>query len=82
MIEISDLEFPLDESGAGGESVHLTAKNEIYYKMYREARDRAREAKMEALANYLEAKRIKNTYFLEDMSDSDDEDESKLGMKA
>jgi hypothetical protein len=36
-------------------------------------RQRAKEAKREALANYLEAKRIKNTYLLEDVSESEDD---------
>jgi hypothetical protein len=37
-------------------------------------RQRAKEAKREALANYLEAKRIKNVYMLDDLSESDDDD--------
>ena len=56
----------------------LKSKNDIYHKMYREARAVAREAKMIALTNYLEAKRIKNTYLLEDVSESDDEDEQDI----
>lgn len=55
------------------ENIQLKPKHDIYLKLYREAREKAREAKMIALRNYLEAKRIKNTYFLEDMSESDED---------
>lgn len=64
------LELKADESA---ENIHLKPKNDIYLKLYREARQKAREAKMVALQNYLEAKRIKNTYFLEEMSESDED---------
>jgi hypothetical protein len=50
----------------------------VYYKLYKEAREKAREAKQIALANYLEAKRIKNTYLLEDMSESDEDMDQSL----
>lgn len=53
-------------------SVQLKNRNEVYYKMYKDAKQKAREAKLVALTNYLEAKRIKNTYLLEDSSDDDD----------
>lgn len=55
------------------ENIQLKPKHDIYLKLYREAREKAREAKLIALQNYLEAKRIKNTYFLEDMSESDED---------
>jgi hypothetical protein len=57
-------------------TMQLKSKNEIYVKMYREARAVAREAKMIAFTNYLEAKRIKNTYLLaSEMSESEDDEE-------
>lgn len=58
------------------DNIQLKPKNDIYYKLYREARSKAKEAKMVALQNYLEAKRIKNTYFLEEMSESEDDFET------
>jgi hypothetical protein len=42
--------------------------------MYREARKKAKVAKDLALSAYLEAKRIKNAYMLNDIEDSDDSD--------
>ena len=53
--------------------LRLKSRNDVYYKLYKEMRQRAKEAKREALANYLEAKRIKNTYLLEDVSESEDD---------
>ena len=41
--------------------------------MYREALQKAKMAKNLALTNYLEAKRIKNTYMLDDLNDDEDE---------
>jgi hypothetical protein len=42
--------------------------------MYREARRKAKIARNLALSSYLEAKRIKNTYMLDNIKDSDDSD--------
>ncbi len=73
-------EMPKKEDGglsssSSSSTIQLKSKNDIYYKMYKEARAVAKEAKMIALTNYLEAKRIKNLYLLEDMSESDDDDD-------
>ena len=77
-IEITDEEFHLEnitDSKTDKEPpLKLKSRNDVYYKLYREMRQRAKEAKREALANYLEAKRIKNTYLLEDVSDSESDD--------
>ena len=42
--------------------------------MYKEALKKAKTAKSIALASYLEAKRIKNTYMLTDLNDDEDSD--------
>jgi hypothetical protein len=60
--------------------IRLKSRNDVYYKLYKETRQRAREAKREALANYLEANRIKTTYLLEDVSDSDSDLEESMAM--
>lgn len=52
------------------EPISLKQPNEVYYEIYREARKKAKIAKNVAIKAYLEAKRIKNTYILEDF-DSD-----------
>jgi len=55
------------------ETIQIKQRNEVYYEMYREARRKAKIARNLALSSYLEAKRIKNTYMLEDIKDSDDD---------
>ncbi len=69
--EITEVDFDLEE--LDNTAVHLKKRDDVYYKMYKEAKQKAREAKMVALSNYLEAKRIKTTYLLNDeVSDESD----------
>jgi hypothetical protein len=74
-VEIMETDFPLeditDSHTEKEPPLRLKSRNDVYYKLYKEMRQRAKEAKREALANYLEAKRIKNTYFLENLSESE-----------
>lgn len=65
-----EIDFNLDELNVD-DTIQLKNRNDVYYKMYREAKKKAKMAKDLALSSYLEAKRIKNTYMLEDISDSD-----------
>lgn len=58
------------------EPIQLKKPNEVYYEIYRVARNKARQAKQAAILAYLEAKNIKQTYMLD--SDSDDESEYSL----
>jgi len=50
---------------------HLKEKTEVYYEMYRNARRKAKLAKSLALSSFMEARRIKNLYMLDDIDDSD-----------
>ena len=52
--------------------------NDVYYDMYREARRKAKMARNVALSAYLEAKKIKNMYMLDEINDNDDLSESDL----
>ena len=70
---LEEIEFNLEELPAE-ETVQIKNKNEVYYEMYREARRKAKIARNLALSSYLEAKRIKNTYMLDNIKDSDDSD--------
>ena len=59
------------------EHMHLKLKKptEVYYNMYRIAKQKAKELKKNAIAAYLEAKQIKSAHMLEDSdSDSDNDD--------
>jgi len=58
--------------------ISLKKKNDVYYEMYRKALSKAKMAKELALASFLEAKDIKNTYMLEDIDDSDLDDSISL----
>ena len=74
--DIYEVDFNLDEIEPT-ETVQLKNRNDVYYKMYKDARQKAKEARDLALSSFLEAKRIKNTYMLDDIeSDSDFEEDS------
>jgi len=57
------------------DSVHLKKPNEVYLEIYKEVKKRAKEAKKKAIEAYLEAKRIKSLYLLDEIESSDDEGE-------
>ena len=60
----ADLEIKNDES------MKIKPANDIYYELYRVAKEKARTARKLAFDAYLEVKKIKKTYMLDD-SDSD-----------
>jgi len=70
---IEEVEFNLEELEKADE-IQIKKRNDIYYEMYREARQKAKVARDLALSAYLEVKRIKNTYMLDDIDDSDESD--------
>jgi len=53
----------------------LKNRNAVYFEMYREAKRKAKLARDFALSAYLEAKRIKNTYLMDETFVSDDEND-------
>lgn len=53
-------------------SIKLKQPNEVYYEIYKIAKQKARQHKKAAITHYLEAKKIKNTYLLDDLYNSDD----------
>ena len=61
------------------EPMVLKDPNEVYYEMWKTARQKARLAKKEALAAYLEAKQIKENYMLDGI-DTDSEEEEEYEM--
>jgi|UniRef100_A0A6C0IP12 hypothetical protein len=70
---LEEIDFTLDEINEG-ESIQIKQRNDIHYEMYREAKRKAKMARDLALSSYLEAKRIKNTYMLENIEDSESSD--------
>lgn len=77
--ELCEVDLDLDEidieGGEPTEVISIKNKNDVYYKMYQEAREKAKVARDLALSAYLEAKRIKNEYMLDVDSDSDSEED-------
>ena len=61
------------------EKVVLKDRNEVYYEMYKEAMKKAKIAKDLALSSYLEAKRIKNMYMLEDLTENEEYEYNDYG---
>ena len=58
----------------------LKPAKEVYFEIYKAARKRAKDAKMQAIKTYLEAKKIKSTYLLDDIESSDDDLEDLAGL--
>jgi hypothetical protein len=76
-----EIDFPLENLAPVDVPMKLKTRNDVYYKLYKEAKAKAREAKQLAIMNYLEAKRIKNTYLLKDESDESDESDLDLASE-
>jgi len=68
--DVSEVELNF-ENLEQSDTFHLKEKTEVYYEMYREARRKAKLAKSLALSSFMEARRIKNLYMLDDIDDSD-----------
>lgn len=52
----------------------LKKPNQIFYDLYKEAREKAKKAKKDAVLAFLEAKKIKQTYMVENLNDLEDSD--------
>jgi|TARA_Y100000992_G_C21272731_1_gene497848 hypothetical protein len=69
-------EIDLEDSGLQNvETLTLKKPDEIYYEMYKQAKQKARELRKEALEAFLKAKQIKNKYSLEESEEEEDEEE-------
>ena len=61
------------------DSISLKNPNEVYIEIYKEAKKRAKQAKKLAIQAYLEAKRIKSVYLLDEFdSESDSDSDSQF----
>ena len=67
-------EFNLNTNLDNLESITLKKPNQVYYEMYKQAREKAKEAKKNAILAYLEFKNIKKTYMLDNIDSEDDDD--------
>ena len=69
-MELQEINIDISNS----ESIKLKNANDVYLDIYRKAREKAKQARNEAIKAYLEVKRIKELYML-DVADSSDDDE-------
>lgn len=64
-----------NEIHVGGTVTSLKDPQEIYYEIYKVAKQKAREHKVKSITHYLEAKNIKNQYLLDDLDESEPDDD-------
>ena len=57
------------------DSINLKAPNDVYYEMYKKAREKAKQCRINAIEAYFEAKQIKTKYMLTDLDDDDSDEE-------
>ena len=79
--DIQEVDLSLDEIPEK-DSISIKNKNNVYYQMYKEAKSKAKVARDLAISSYLEAKRIKNLYMLDDTTDTDDSDFENIGEES
>jgi hypothetical protein len=72
--EINNNDLNLDNV----ESMTLKKPNQVYFELYKEARNKAKQAKKNAILAYLEAKNIKKTYMIENINDSDSDFDAEI----
>ena len=71
--ESNDLEDVSEKiNTTNDETIKLKNPNEVYMEIYKIAKQKAKQHKKAAISAYLEAKKIKNTYLLEDLENSED----------
>lgn len=74
--DLKEITIQLDKND---QSITLKKPNQVYYELYKQAKKKAKQAKKDAIIAYLEAKNIKKTYMLDDLDDSDIENEDEEG---
>lgn len=64
-------EIDLEDDEINDDIMNLRKPNEIYYEMYKNARDKAKKLKEQTIEAYLIAQQIRDTYLLEEFDKSD-----------
>ena len=75
--ELSEFNIDIDLEN-NLESMTLKKPNQVYFELYKEARNKAKLAKRNAILAYLEAKNIKKTYMIENINDSDSDFDAEI----
>lgn len=74
--DLEEFEVSLESLGTNeSETIKLREPSEVYMDIWREARKKAKQARKSAIDAYLEAKQIKTTYMINEIDNSDSEDE-------
>ena len=71
-----DLDLSLENNNL--DTLQLKKPNQVYSELYKEARNKAKQAKKSAIIAYLEAKNIKKTYLLENLDNSDSDFDAEI----
>lgn len=75
LTEIVQSDLNLDKTS---ETIILKKPNQVYFELYKEAREKAKQAKKNAIIAYLEAKNIKKTYMIENMDDNESDIDAEI----
>ena len=75
MLKEMEIVVPLENNSG---TITLKKPNDVYYDIYKQARNKAKEAKKMAIIAYLEAKNIKKTYMLDDLDYSDNDIDNEI----
>jgi len=77
-----DWDIPLEDEDdletMKNETITLKKPNEVYYELYKEAREKAKLAKKSAIIAYLEAKNIRKTYMIDDLDESESDIDAEI----
>jgi len=71
-------EVDIDKSLDNSSAIQLKKPNQVYFELYKEARNKAKVAKRNAILAYLEAKNIKKTYMLDSMDESESDFDAEI----
>jgi len=69
------LEVPKDS-----ETMNLKTPNEVYLEVYKKARQKAKQAREEAIKAFLTLKKIKKQYLLDEIELSEDESDEEMEL--
>ena len=76
--ELKEIDLEDDLEIFDNETITLKKPNEVYYELYKEARDKAKMAKKTAIIAYLEAKNIRKTYMLDSLDESESDIDAEI----
>jgi len=76
--ELKEMNLKDDLENFDNETITLKKPNEVYYELYKEAREKAKMAKKSAIVAYLEAKNIKKLYMLDNLDESESDIDAEI----